>query len=117
MVIPSRPILMNDPINPTHYKDGAVECIEALEACSSDEGFRAHLKLTAIAYLWRYEKKNGVEDVKKAKWYIERLIAHLEDLEAAALECKDGFCPMPGVRYDTPIQGASGEDHIFFKPA
>ena len=106
MAIPFRPTLMDDPINPTHYKDGAVECIEALEACSSDEGFRAHLKLTAIAY----EKKNGVEDVKKAKWYIERLISRLEDLEAASLECKDGFCPMPNVRYDVPA------DASMFKP-
>ncbi len=102
MTILSRPTLMDDPINPSHYKDGAIECIEALESCSSDEGFRAHLKLTAIAYLWRYEKKGGVEDVKKARWYIDRLINSLEILENAAMECKDGFCPMPGVRYDPP---------------
>lgn len=97
---------MNDPINPSHYKDGAIECIEALEACVSDEGFRAHLKLTAIAYLWRYEKKGGLEDVKKARWYIDRLIGSLEALESASMECKDGFCPMPNVRYDKPPEAS-----------
>lgn len=101
MAIPFRPVLMDDPINPSHYKDGSIECIEALEACVTDEGFCAHLKLTAIAYLWRYEKKGGLEDVKKARWYIDRLIGTLEASEPS-VDCVDGFCPMPGVRYDEP---------------
>jgi len=97
---------------PSHYASGGVECIEALEACSSTEGFRAHLKLTAMAYLWRYEKKNGLEDLCKAKWYLNQLIFALEtDQEREALaaiqnnadnSCKDGVCPIPGVRFDLP---------------
>lgn len=110
MAIPFRPIIMDDRINPSHYKDGAVECIEALEACSSYEGFCTHLKLTAMAYLWRYEKKNGLEDLKKAQWYLDRLISTIHANEAfpplepppMEVECTDGFCPMPGVRYDKP---------------
>lgn len=108
MVIPFRPPYNMDPINPDHYKDGAVECIEALEACSSYEGFCAHLKLTAMSYLWRCEKKNGLEDLKKAQWYLERLITTIHaneafpPLEPPPMECTDGFCPMPGVRYDEP---------------
>ena len=126
MVIPSKPIIMNDPINPNHYKDGAVECIEALEACSSYEGFCAHLKLTTIAYLWRYEKKNGLEDLKKAQWYLDRLISTIHANEAfpplepppsdVEMECKDGFCPMPGIRYDVPIAAPASDDHIMFSP-
>jgi len=98
----------SDPINPSHYSFGGIECIEALEACSSTEGFRAHLKLTAMAYLWRYENKNGLEDLRKAKWYLNTLIHALEmDEEKEALaaiegSCKDGVCPIPGIRFDLP---------------
>ena len=95
MTPPSNPS-MDDPINPSHYKDGAIECIEALEACSSPEGFRAHLKLTAMAYLWRYEKKGGIEDVKKARWYIDRLI----QCDAIQEVCEALGPSAPNVRYD-----------------
>lgn len=64
--------------NPSHYKRGEIDCIEALKASMSKEQFLGHLKATAIAYLWRYDLKNGLEDVKKAKWYIDRMIKELE---------------------------------------
>jgi hypothetical protein len=48
---------MNDPINPSHYTSGAIECIEALEASMSPEAFKGFLKGNCIKYLWRFEKK------------------------------------------------------------
>ncbi len=109
-----------DSVNrPMHYASGGVECIEAMEASMSPEAFRGFLKGNVLKYAWRYEKKNGLEDLRKAKWYLETLILALEaDEERDALEaiqsnvandgCKDGFCPMPNVRYDQPP--------TFFKP-
>lgn len=64
--------------NPNHYHRGGIECIDALEASMTKEQFLGHLKATAISYLWRYDLKNGLEDVKKARWYIDRLIRRLE---------------------------------------
>lgn len=65
---------MNDPINPNHYKTGKVECIDALEsALSGLTGIEAFCTGNAIKYLWRWKQKNGIEDLKKAEWYINKL--------------------------------------------
>ena len=75
---------MTDAINPTHYTRGAVECIDAIEAATVDKrGIEAACTANIIKYLWRYEAKNGIEDVKKARWYLERLLAHLGNVQEA----------------------------------
>ena len=71
-----------DNINPDHYKSGGIECIDALEAATINKtGIEAVCTANAIKYLWRYEAKGGVEDVKKAQWYINRLIKTLEECQ------------------------------------
>lgn len=71
---------MTDNVNhPSHYNNGSVECIGAMEAATVNKsGAEAICTSNVIKYLWRYEAKNGLEDVKKAQWYINRLIAELE---------------------------------------
>ena len=72
--------MVNDP---SHYKSGGIEAIEAIEAALSDEGFRGALKANVIKYLWRYEKKGKpLEDLKKAQWYLGRLIAAQEKMRS-----------------------------------
>lgn len=75
-----------DPVNhPGHYTAGKVECIDALEAATSGLiGIEAVCTANAIKYLWRWKLKNGAQDLKKAKWYIDRLIQTIE------LEDKNG---------------------------
>jgi hypothetical protein len=64
--------------HPPHYQsDTGVECIDAIRAALGPEGFRAHCRGTAIKYLWR-EKWDNCEDLKKAAWYLERLIKSYE---------------------------------------
>jgi len=65
-----------DPINPSHYKQGGIECIEAMKVALGG-GFLGYLRGNAIKYLWRYDKKNGAEDLKKARWYLDRLISEV----------------------------------------
>ena len=67
---------MNDNVNhPSHYTQGGVECIEALKAATANlKRIDAVCTENAIKYLWRWKEKNGVEDLEKAKWYINRLI-------------------------------------------
>ena len=66
--------------HPVHYTQGGIECIDALKAATvSKTGIEAVCTANAIKYLWRYEEKNGIEDVKKARWYIDRLIKELEN--------------------------------------
>ena len=70
---------MTDTINPQHYKTGGIETIDYMKAKASDEEFRGHLRLTAIKYLSRGPyKDDALEDYKKARWYINRLIVELE---------------------------------------
>ena len=68
--------------HPPHYTAGKVECIDALESATTGlHGIEAVCTANAIKYLWRWKQKNGVEDLQKAKWYIERLIKEQEDLK------------------------------------
>lgn len=74
---------MKDNINhPTHYTAGRVECIDALAAATTGlEGIEAVCTANAIKYLWRWKRKNGIEDIDKAIWYLERLKKELLDAE------------------------------------
>ena len=72
---------MTEKVNhPSHYTAGKVECIDALEAATVGlQGIEAICTANAIKYLWRWKFKNGVEDLAKAKWYINKLAKHLTD--------------------------------------
>lgn len=71
---------MTDSINPNHYKKGAIECIEAIKAATvGKSGIEAVCTANVIKYVWRYEEKNGVEDLRKARWYLDRLIKEVMD--------------------------------------
>lgn len=62
-----------DPTNPDHYKNHtSLECIEAMEIVLGDLGVTYFCVGNAWKYIWRWKNKNGVEDLKKAKWYIEK---------------------------------------------
>jgi hypothetical protein len=63
----------SDPVNPSHYKQGGIECIEAIKAATGD-GFVGYVWGNVLKYLWRWPKKGGVDDLKKARWYLDRLI-------------------------------------------
>ena len=71
--------IVNDNVNhPSHYTQGVIECIDAIEASMTPEQFRGAMKANIIKYLWRYGHKNGLEDLKKARFYLERMIASFE---------------------------------------
>ena len=68
-----------DNINhPSHYKQSAFECIDVLKDLLGPEGFKAFCRGNCIKYLWRFEHKNGLEDLKKANWYLSALISLCE---------------------------------------
>lgn len=70
---------MTDKVNPNHYKQGNIECIDAIEsALVNKKGVEAFCVANVIKYLWRYETKNGLEDVKKAQWYLNKLVDVME---------------------------------------
>lgn len=61
--------------HPSHYtNNGGIECIEAIRASMDDYMYEGYLKANIIKYIWRYDKKNGTEDLKKAQVYLNWLI-------------------------------------------
>jgi len=63
----------DDPINPDHYKRNGIEAVDVIEA------FDLNYRLgNVIKYVLRHVGKNGLEDLKKARWYLDREIGHYE---------------------------------------
>jgi|TARA_R100001530_G_scaffold124592_1_gene92847 hypothetical protein len=66
---------------PLHYNQNGIECIEAIEAMISTMNSRyAYHAGNTLKYLWRFEYKNGLEDLEKATWYLERLISKYKEV-------------------------------------
>ena len=63
-----------DNINPPHYQSGEIEFIEYAKSSMSKEKFEGFLEGNIKKYMHRWADKNGVEDLKKAEWYLKRLI-------------------------------------------
>ena len=70
----------HDAVNsPSHYASGEIECIDAIKASMTPDAFTGYLKGNVQKYMWRYEKKvNPAEDLKKAQWYLARLIEEVD---------------------------------------
>lgn len=63
-----------------HYNQGGIECIEAIKASMTPEEYDGFLKGQVIKYVWRYRHKGKpVEDLKKARYYLDKLIEKTED--------------------------------------
>lgn len=60
--------------SPNHYASQSIECIVAMEAMLSPEEFIGYLRGNIFKYQWRYKQKNGIEDLKKAQWYQNKLL-------------------------------------------
>lgn len=70
---------MNDKINhPPHYTYGSVETIDYITQVVGYDGFVGYCIGNILKYISRAEHKNGLEDYKKARWYLDRLIAEKE---------------------------------------
>ena len=70
----------HDPVNhPAHYVACGIECIDVIQAVTQDmRGMDAVCTANVLKYLWRWPKKGGIESLKKARWYLDRLIEQKE---------------------------------------
>ena len=68
--VTSEPDLVN---SPPHYRQGDIECIDAIRAALTEEEFRGYVKGNSMKYLWREKHKGGDQDLKKAVWYLNRI--------------------------------------------
>ena len=79
MAVYTKPV--SDPVNhPEHYTHGGIECIQAIEAAVTGlMGIEAVDTSQIIKYVWRWKWKNGIEDLKKAQYYLNHLIKEVEN--------------------------------------
>ena len=65
--------------HPNHYNSYSREVIDTLQGSMTPDEFKGYLKGNIMKYVTRYQFKNGVEDLKKAKWYVEKLTEVVDD--------------------------------------
>lgn len=65
--------------HPMHYTSGKIEVIKIMEDQLTSEEYRGYIKGQVIKYITRERYKNGLEDLKKARWYLDRLIKKMEN--------------------------------------
>ena len=71
---------MSDMVNhPAHYESGGIECIDAIRAQLTHEQYVGYLRGNIAKYMWRFERKGGAEDLRKARKYLEWLIEEVDD--------------------------------------
>lgn len=64
--------------HPSHYTFGKIEVMDYIEDKLSDVECEGYFVGNIIKYVSRFRKKNGIEDLKKAQWYLNRLISNME---------------------------------------
>lgn len=60
--------------HPAHYETGKYECIEVMVEVFGVDAVQTYCRLNAFKYLWRAFKKNGIEDIQKAAWYLNKFL-------------------------------------------
>ena len=62
----------NPVTHPSHYTQGDIQCIDAMVAAFGKDAVATWCKINAFKYVWREEHKNGMEDIDKALWYLNK---------------------------------------------
>lgn len=74
---------MSDPVNsPSHYISNGIECFDVIVASQGEEAAMNYCIGNAMKYVFRHNDKNGIEDIKKARWYINKYIELFENKDA-----------------------------------
>lgn len=76
--VSAKPESTDNVSKPAHYRQGDIECIDAIRAALTPDEFRGYCKGNTLKYVWRERHKGGTESLKKARWYLDRLIAEDE---------------------------------------
>lgn len=91
---------MDNVNKPVHYTQGRIECIDALEALVADKSpEEAILVANIVKYVWRYKRKDGMQDLNKARWYLERL------MERVALEAEEAHQAAVALALGPKVEG------------
>mgnify|MGYP003138873489 FL=1 len=67
----------DDVDSPFHYNNGNIECIDAIKAASTKEEFEGYVRANVLKYVWRFRYKDNIKVLRKARWYLDKLIDSL----------------------------------------
>jgi len=67
-------ISLKDNTNPSHYTSNKIECIDYIVDSLGTDGAINFCQGNVVKYLHRWKQKNGLEDLKKAQWYLTKMI-------------------------------------------
>lgn len=70
---------MDNVNHPTHYTSTKIETIEIIRDKLTAEAFEGFCIGNVLKYVTRYKLKNGLEDLKKARWYLDKIISVQEE--------------------------------------
>ena len=85
----TQPDTKEDAVNhPKHYETGKFECIDVMVETQGKEAVKAFCLCNAFKYLYRHKSKNGLEDIKKARWYLDKYL-ELEGESIEGLPCSE----------------------------
>ena len=84
----NEPDLVN---HPSHYETGKFECIEVMEEALGRDVVKGFCIGNAFKYIYRAKRKNGLDDLKKAQWYLNKVIS-MEEEDAT----KEGISGLKG---------------------
>ena len=105
-----------DNINPDHYKQGDVECIDAIASALSPEEYRGYLRGQVFKYLWRLGKKDvPQQEVGKAGWYLDRLNKAYDDVDSTQFmnDLLNGVSYKDGLNLSDSLQESMEEDDLY----
>lgn len=66
--------MINNVEHPNHYATGKFECIDIMMEVFGIEYVKAFCICNAFKYIYRCNRKNGIEDIEKAKWYLNKYL-------------------------------------------
>lgn len=77
-------VKVEDSVNsPAHYREGFIECIDAIQASMSEEEFKGYCKGNVLKYIWRMNYKGkALEDVSKSEYYLKKLVSLMKETNA-----------------------------------
>ena len=82
---------MADNVNhPAHYETGKFECIDVMVETQGVEATQNFCVCNALKYVYRHKKKNGIEDLQKAIWYLNKAV-ELEEAEYPGVDTLCGY--------------------------
>lgn len=99
--------------HPDHYKSGKYEVIDIIDEFTKDlTGTEAVCTANAIKYILRWKKKNGIQDVKKAIWYLQHLVDKEEERLLNRRNSIDDPDPEPGPMRAIDIPGQENKVYV-----